>query len=168
MVKSVVECLWQHHVRSKWLLHFCQFTLFFLSYFVSLPSMLEMIGGPPSDHPEAFAWMAGMSIVLYFNFAWFREQLCIVICPYGRLQGVLYDRMVVVQYILDRKREIELRPGGASLPVRWGDRRAWADLAVKSRVEEMREQVDALRRGIGKVVPLGLLRLHDLIQAGLA
>jgi cytochrome c oxidase accessory protein FixG len=29
--------------------------------------------------------------VLYFNFAWFREQLCIVICPYGRLQSALTD-----------------------------------------------------------------------------
>ena len=29
--------------------------------------------------------------ILYFNFAWFREQLCIVICPYGRLQSALID-----------------------------------------------------------------------------
>ncbi|HMQ21169.1 MAG TPA: FixG Ig-like domain-containing protein, partial [Planctomycetota bacterium] len=29
--------------------------------------------------------------ILFVNFTWFREQLCIVICPYGRLQGALYD-----------------------------------------------------------------------------
>jgi len=29
--------------------------------------------------------------LLYFNFAWFREQLCIVICPYGRIQSALID-----------------------------------------------------------------------------
>ena len=42
-VKSVVECLWQHHVRSKWLLHFCQFTLFFLSYFVWSYLVVELV-----------------------------------------------------------------------------------------------------------------------------
>ncbi|HJK91903.1 MAG TPA: cytochrome c oxidase accessory protein CcoG [Polyangiaceae bacterium LLY-WYZ-15_(1-7)] len=79
------------------------FAHFFLSYFVSLPSMLEMIGGPPSDHPEAFAWMAGMSIVLYFNFAWFREQLCLIICPYGRLQSTLLDDdTLIIGYDVDR------------------------------------------------------------------
>ena len=29
--------------------------------------------------------------ILYFNFAWFREQTCVVVCPYGRLQSVLLD-----------------------------------------------------------------------------
>ena len=35
--------------------------------------------------------MAAFTGALYFNFAWFREQLCIVICPYGRLQSALID-----------------------------------------------------------------------------
>jgi cytochrome c oxidase accessory protein FixG len=30
--------------------------------------------------------------VTYFNFAWLREQLCIIMCPYGRMQSVLVDR----------------------------------------------------------------------------
>ncbi|MDH5490728.1 MAG: cytochrome c oxidase accessory protein CcoG, partial [Myxococcales bacterium] len=68
----------------------------FLSYFVSLPSLLEMMRGSPSEHPEAFGWMAGMSALVYFDFAWFREQLCLVICPYGRLQSVLTDRDTMV------------------------------------------------------------------------
>lgn len=63
----------------------------FLSYFVSLPSMMAMAFGPPSDHPEAFGWVAAMTGVLYLNFSWFREQLCMIVCPYGRLQSVLTD-----------------------------------------------------------------------------
>jgi cytochrome c oxidase accessory protein FixG len=63
----------------------------FLSYFTSLESLFTMMAEKPGAHPEAFAWAFGMTGLMYFNFAWFREQLCIVICPYGRLQSVLTD-----------------------------------------------------------------------------
>ena len=62
-----------------------------LSYFVSLPAMFRMVRAAPSAHPEAFAWTFAISAVLYGNFAFFREQLCVVLCPYGRLQSVLLD-----------------------------------------------------------------------------
>lgn len=74
-----------------------------LSYFVSIPSLLRMVRGSPLDHLEAFAWMAAFSVILYGNFAFFREQLCLAICPYGRLQSVLTDRdTVVVGYDVER------------------------------------------------------------------
>jgi len=63
----------------------------FLSYFVSLPAMFAMMRQAPGEHPEAFAWAFAMTGVMYFNFAWFREQLCLIVCPYGRLQSVLTD-----------------------------------------------------------------------------
>lgn len=68
----------------------------FLSYFVSLPSTLSMAFGSPAEHPEAFGWVAAMTGVLYLNFAWFREQLCMIVCPYGRLQSVLTDKDTLV------------------------------------------------------------------------
>lgn len=68
----------------------------FLSFFVSMPSLLQMVQGSPFDHPTAFAWMAIVSVILYGNFAWFREQLCMIICPYGRLQSVMTDRDTLV------------------------------------------------------------------------
>jgi cytochrome c oxidase accessory protein FixG len=68
----------------------------FLSYFVSLPALFEMVRTSPAEHPEAFAWAFGMTGFMYFNFAWFREQLCLVICPYGRLQSVLSDQDTMV------------------------------------------------------------------------
>jgi cytochrome c oxidase accessory protein FixG len=61
------------------------------AYFVSLPALYRMVLGRPSEHPEAFAWAFTLTAVLYFNFFWFREQLCLVVCPYGRLQSVLTD-----------------------------------------------------------------------------
>jgi len=63
----------------------------FLAYFVSLPALWHMMRAAPVEHWSAFAFMAVFTGGLYFNFAWFREQLCIVICPYGRLQSVLID-----------------------------------------------------------------------------
>ncbi len=75
----------------------------FLSYFVSIPKLFEMMRTKPAQHPEAFAWAFGMTGLMYFNFAWFREQLCIVVCPYGRLQSVLTDdHSLVIGYDLAR------------------------------------------------------------------
>jgi cytochrome c oxidase accessory protein FixG len=68
----------------------------FLSYFVSIPALLGMMRHAPAAHPEAFAWVLGMSALVHFNYVWFREQLCIVICPYGRLQSVLTDADTLV------------------------------------------------------------------------
>jgi cytochrome c oxidase accessory protein FixG len=62
-----------------------------LSYFVSLPTVFRMVRAAPAAHPEAFAWVAAISSVLYLDFAFFREQFCVVLCPYGRLQSVLLD-----------------------------------------------------------------------------
>jgi cytochrome c oxidase accessory protein FixG len=63
-----------------------------LAYFVSLPGVFTFVSGAPSKHLEAFTWTTAVTLVLYGNFAWFREQLCLIICPYGRLQAVLSDR----------------------------------------------------------------------------
>ncbi len=71
----------------------------FLSYFVSLPALLEMVRADPGAHPGAFATAFVLTGVLYANFAWFREQFCVAVCPYGRLQSVLLDdHSLVVGY----------------------------------------------------------------------
>ncbi len=63
----------------------------FLAYFVSIPELWAMIHAAPAAHWHAFVFVFVFTGILYFNFAWFREQLCIVICPYGRMQSVLID-----------------------------------------------------------------------------
>lgn len=68
----------------------------FLAYFVSLPEVWHMMRATPTEHWGAFAFMAVSTGILYFNFAWFREQLCIVICPYGRIQSALVDEHSLV------------------------------------------------------------------------
>lgn len=70
-----------------------------LAYFVSLPDVWHMVTAAPTEHWGAFAFIFIATAALYFNFAWFREQLCIVICPYGRIQSALIDdHSLVVGY----------------------------------------------------------------------
>ncbi len=66
-------------------------THLFLAYFVSIPEVWHMMQAAPGEHWAAFLFVFIAAGVLYFNFAWFREQLCIVICPYGRMQSALTD-----------------------------------------------------------------------------
>ncbi len=63
----------------------------FLAYFVSIPELWSYLHAAPGEHWAAFVFVFLFAGGLYFNFAWFREQLCIVICPYGRLQSALTD-----------------------------------------------------------------------------
>lgn len=63
----------------------------FISYFVSLEQLRQWVFESPREHWTAFVWMAAITGGLYFNFAWFREQTCLILCPYGRLQSALTD-----------------------------------------------------------------------------
>lgn len=60
--------------------------------FVSPKELWLMLRDGPAAHMEAFLLTLGFTVVLQFNFWWFREQFCVVLCPYGRLQSVLHDR----------------------------------------------------------------------------
>lgn len=68
----------------------------FLSYFVSLPELFKMMKQSPTEHMTSFIWIVVLTGVMYFNFAWFREQMCLIICPYGRLQSVMTDKDTVI------------------------------------------------------------------------
>ena len=68
----------------------------FLSYFVSLPRLYQMMRHAPGENWENFLLVAFLTATLWFNFAWFREQFCIVLCPYGRLQSTLIDKHSLV------------------------------------------------------------------------
>ena len=63
----------------------------FMSYFVSLPGLYKMVHQAPAANWGVFLFVFLMSAALWFDFAWFREQFCIVLCPYGRLQSALID-----------------------------------------------------------------------------
>ncbi len=89
------------------------FTHLFLAYFVSLPEVWSMVRQAPAEHWGAFVFMAGYTGLTYFIFAWFREQVCIVLCPYGRMQSVLTDEHTLAVGYDQRRGEPRGRGVGA-------------------------------------------------------
>jgi len=63
----------------------------FLAYIIGSDQLLAHISEGPSQHLRTLSYLLVFTGVFYFIFAWFREQVCIIVCPYGRLQGVLLD-----------------------------------------------------------------------------
>lgn len=68
----------------------------FLAYLIGGDTLLGYIQGSPFDNLNTLISLTIFTAVFYFVFAWFREQVCIIACPYGRLQGVLLDNQSVV------------------------------------------------------------------------
>ena len=62
-----------------------------LGYFMPVREVCAAMQHSPGEHLTAFVFVAVLSLIVFVNFTWFREQTCIVVCPYGRLQGALYD-----------------------------------------------------------------------------
>jgi len=91
---------------GKWLVFWILTVLIahiFISYFVSIPRLYEMVQSSPLEHLGVFLFVFALSAALFFDFVWFREQFCIVLCPYGRMQSVLIDNdSVVIGY--DKRR----------------------------------------------------------------
>lgn len=70
-----------------------------MTYLVGVDMLFNLISKSPIYHPTEFFAVCGFSGVFYFVFAFFREQACTIVCPYGRLQGVLLDKnSLVVAY----------------------------------------------------------------------
>lgn len=71
----------------------------FLSYIIGVDELYKYITNPPSEHFTAFLVILIFSGVFYFIFSYFREQVCVLVCPYGRLQGVMLDQnSIVIHY----------------------------------------------------------------------
>ncbi|MEM1329772.1 MAG: cytochrome c oxidase accessory protein CcoG [Planctomycetota bacterium] len=75
----------------------------FLAYFVGTDALREWVTRSPLEHPVPFLIMAFVTGAMMFDFGFFREQVCILMCPYGRLQSVMLDKnSLIVGY--DTKR----------------------------------------------------------------
>ena len=75
----------------------------FLAYLIGSDRLIQYVLEGPLAHISTLISLLIFTGVFYFIFAWFREQVCIIACPYGRLQGVLLDnKSIVVAY--DHKR----------------------------------------------------------------
>jgi cytochrome c oxidase accessory protein FixG len=72
---------------------------FFLAYIIGINQLEKIITEPLSEHLLGFLSIFLFSGVFYGVYAFFREQTCTVVCPYGRLQSVLLDKnSMIVAY----------------------------------------------------------------------
>jgi cytochrome c oxidase accessory protein FixG len=92
-------------IRIKLIKHAAFFLLaiiianFFLAYIIGVDELKKIISEPVSEHLLGFLSLLVFSGVFYGVYAYFREQACTVVCPYGRLQSVLLDRnSMIVAY----------------------------------------------------------------------
>lgn len=75
----------------------------FLAYIIGIDKLFEVVTSPPSANLTGFIALIIFSLIFYWVFSYFREQVCTLVCPYGRLQGVLLDQdSIVIAY--DHKR----------------------------------------------------------------
>lgn len=71
----------------------------FLAYFVGSREVAAMVVRPPHENWLSFLVIIFTTGIILFDFGWFREQFCVVMCPYGRFQSVLLDdHSLVVSY----------------------------------------------------------------------
>ncbi len=85
----------------------------FLAYFVGTDALRTWMLGSPLEHPVPFITMAATSLLVFLDFSWFREQTCIVACPYGRWQSALLDRQSVIVAYDPRRGEPRGKGSGA-------------------------------------------------------
>jgi len=69
---------------------------FLLAFIIGIDDLWKIVTDPPTQHIAGLISMLSFTLLFYWIFAWFREQACIMICPYGRLQGVLLDQNSMV------------------------------------------------------------------------
>jgi cytochrome c oxidase accessory protein FixG len=75
----------------------------FLAYLIGIDELEQMIKDGPAQHSGNLIALTIFTLVFYGVYARFREQVCLVVCPYGRLQGVLLDKnSVVIAYDYNR------------------------------------------------------------------
>ncbi|UBM58550.1 cytochrome c oxidase accessory protein CcoG [Marinilongibacter aquaticus] len=92
-------------ISKKGFKHFIFFTISFLiantflAYIIGSDTLFQIILDNPSNHLGGLAFLIVFTFVFYFVFAKFRENVCTVVCPYGRLQSSLIDkRSLIVGY----------------------------------------------------------------------
>jgi cytochrome c oxidase accessory protein FixG len=92
----------------------------FLAYFVGTDRLEKWVFHSPLEHPIGFSIVIGVAGLMLLDFGWFREQMCTIACPYGRLQSVLLDRQSLIVGYDATRGEPRTKPK-KKLPVVGGD-----------------------------------------------
>ena len=85
-----------------------------LGYFMPVEEVVAAMTSAPGEHLTAFVFVWALTAIVFVNFTWFREQTCIVVCPYGRLQGAHYDQDTLLVGYDEKRGEPRGRAGTES------------------------------------------------------
>lgn len=66
-----------------------------MAYLIGIEATKQIITQPPAEHLTGFIGIVAFTGIFYYVFTVLREQVCVSICPYGRLQGVLMGRNTI-------------------------------------------------------------------------
>lgn len=123
--KALKKAPWSADKIKKRVLKFLAFysisfviVLTLLSYVISVDHVFTILSNV-QDRLGSFLGIILFTTVFFFVYWWFREQVCLIVCPYGRMQGVLLDKNSVVvayDYVRGENRhhfkKNEVRTGG--------------------------------------------------------
>jgi cytochrome c oxidase accessory protein FixG len=94
----------------------------FLAWIIGVDSLWQIIQEPIAQHISGFIAINFFTLLFYGVFSWFREQACVIVCPYGRFQSVLLDQdTTVISYDFTRGEPRGKRSKNAESEVQKGD-----------------------------------------------
>ena len=101
--RALNKAPWDSYKISKRMAKYAIFLLIsfliantFLAYIIGLPELKKIISEPVTQHIPGFTAISLFTMAFFTVYAFLREQICIVACPYGRLQGVMLDKKSIV------------------------------------------------------------------------
>ncbi len=123
--KALKKAPWNAEKIKKRVLKFLAFysisfviVLTLLSYVISIDHVFAILINA-GERVGSFLGIILFTTVFFFVYWWFREQVCLIVCPYGRMQGVLLDKnsiVVAYDYVRGEERhhfkKNEVRTGG--------------------------------------------------------
>lgn len=93
-----------------------------MAYIIGIDATINIVSHSPMENLAGFTTLVVFTGIFYYVYAKFREQACIAVCPYGRLQGVLLVKeSIVVAYDWLRGEPRGHRKKNATAQVELGD-----------------------------------------------
>lgn len=94
------EKIWKRILKNAiFILFSILMTNALLAWIIGVDELLKIAQEPINEHLTGFVVMLAISGFFFFIYSWFREQVCVILCPYGRIQGVLLDvNSIIVSY----------------------------------------------------------------------
>ncbi len=93
----------------------------FVAYFVSWAGLVRGLGTDPFAAMGTLFVIALLTGAIVFDFGWFRDQMCTIACPYGRLQNVLSDQDTIVVAYDEKRGDPKVKLKDRKQAVRAGD-----------------------------------------------